>query len=239
VIAKGGTSPATSIAALRTKVDAGKMALALGGDPRASTDAASAGWSAYERGDVETAARELAKAATTADAQPWVPYVLGMSYLALQQFHDAAQSWEKVRQAAPDFETVYFNLADAYIGQRDESTAIRVLRDGERRWPADPEIKNAIGVIQVRRGALDAAIDSFEHARTTAPSDPLAYFNLGRAYQMRSVKRQRWVKEANRWMGGESDRQKAVSSFQQYLQLGGPYMQQAKEALSALGWPGR
>jgi VWFA-related protein len=236
VIANAGTHATSSAGGIRARVDAGKMALALGGDPRAATDAASAGWSAYERGDVETAARELSKAAATPDAQPWIPYVLGMSYLALQQYREAAQSWEKVRQVAPEFETVYFNLADAYIGQHDESTAIKILRDGERRWPADPEIKNAIGVIQVRRGALDAAIESFEQAKTTAPSDPLAYFNLGRAYQMRSVKRQRWVKAANRWMGGDDDRQKAVSSFQQYLQLGGPYTQQAKEALAALGW---
>jgi tetratricopeptide (TPR) repeat protein len=235
-IANAGKTSNGYSGALRARVDAGKMALALGGDPRAATDAAEAGWSAYERGDVESAVRELSKAAAAPNAEPWIPYVLGMSQLALQQYRDAAESWEKVRQVAPEFETVYFNLADAYIGQRDETAAIKILRDGERRWPADPEIKNAIGVIQVRRGALDAAIESFEHARTIAPSDPLTYFNLGRAYQMRSVKRQRWVKEAQRWMGGDDDRQKAISSFQQYLLLGGPYTQQAKEALAALGW---
>jgi tetratricopeptide (TPR) repeat protein len=223
--------------AVRAKVDAGKMALALGIDPRvAATDAAQAGWNAYERGDVEAAARELAKAAAAPDAEPWVHYVLGMSFLALQRYHDAAQSWERVRQAAPSFETLYFNLADAYLGLHEESTAIRILRDAQQRWPVDPEIQNAIGVIQVRRGALDSAIESFQRATAIAPSDALAYFNLGRAYQMRSVKRQRYVRQTQRWMGGEEDRRKAIASFQKYVELGGPYLQQAKDALSMLGW---
>jgi len=119
---------------------------------------------------------------------------------------------------------------------REEATAIRVLRDAERRWPADPEVQNAIGVIQVRRGAVDAAIDSFERATAIAPGDALAYFNLGRAHQMRLVKRQRYDRVAQRWMGGEEDRKKAIASFQKYVELGGPYAQQAKDALAALGW---
>ena len=185
--ATGAVSAAAS-PAVRTRIDAGKMALALGKDKAPSSDAAQAGWAAYERGDVETAARELATAAAAPDAQAWVHYVLGLSDLALRRYRDAAQSWERVRQAAPEFETVYFNLADAYIAQHEDTTAIKVLRDAERRWPNDAEIQNAIGVIQVRRGALDAAIESFQRATTLSPDDGLGYFNLGRAHQMRLMK---------------------------------------------------
>jgi tetratricopeptide (TPR) repeat protein len=223
-------------ATVRSRIDAGKMALALGKGAGAVNEAAQVGWAAYERGDVESAARALTTAAAQPDAQPWVHYVLGLSHLALGHYRDAAQSWERVRVAAPDYETLYFNLADAYIGQRDESGAIRVLRDAERRWPADPEIQNAIGVIQVRRGALDAAIESFDHATVISPADALAYFNLGRAHQMRLVKRQRYNRQAQRWMGGEEDRTRAVANFQKYVELGGPYVQQAKDALAMLGW---
>ena len=212
------------------------MALALGKDKAPSSDAAQAGWAAYERGDVETAARELATAAAAPDAQAWVHYVLGLSDLALRRYRDAAQSWERVRLAAPEFETVYFNLADAYIAQHEDTTAIKVLRDAERRWPNDAEIQNAIGVIQVRRGALDAAIQSFERATTLSPDDGLGYFNLGRAHQMRLMKLQRYNPQTQKWIGGDDDRRKAVASFKRYVEIGGPYVQQAKEALTALNW---
>ncbi len=212
------------------------MALALGKDKAPSSDAAQAGWAAYERGDVETAARELATAAAAPDAQAWVHYVLGLSDLALHRYRDAAQSWERVRQAAPEFETVYFNLADAYIAQHEDTAAIKVLRDAERRWPTDAEIQNAIGVIQVRRGALDAAIESFERATTLSPDDGLGYFNLGRAHQMRLMKLQRYNPQTQKWIGGDDDRRKAVASFKRYVEIGGPYVQQAKDALTALNW---
>ena len=218
--ATGAVSAAAS-PAVRTRVDAGKMALALGKDKAPSSDAAQAGWAAYERGDVETAARELATAAAAPDAQAWVHYVLGLSDLALRRYRDAAQSWERVRQAAPEFETVYFNLADAYIAQHEDTTAIKVLRDAERRWPNDAEIQNAIGVIQVRRGALDAAIESFARATTLSPDDGLGYFNLGRAHQMRLMKLQRYNPQTQKWMGGDDDRRKAVASFKRYVEIGG------------------
>jgi Flp pilus assembly protein TadD len=144
--------------------------------------------------------------------------------------------WEQVRRDAPDFEPVYFNLADGYMLQKDEATALKVLRDAEQRWPKDAEIFNAMGVLQIRRGALDSAIESFEKATRVAPDDGLGYFNLGRGYQMRAVKFQRFDSARERWVGGESDTKKAQAAYQKYIQIGGPFVQQAKEALQALAW---
>ena len=220
---------------LRPHVDAGKMVLALGKDATAST-AAERGWEAYEKGDVETAARDLGEAATAADARPWIVYALGLSQFALRQYDSAARSWERVRRDAPEFEPIYFSLADAYSLQHDEGTAIKVLREAERRWPADGEVSNAIGVIQVRRGALDAAIESFERATKTAPAEALGYFNLARAHQMRLMKSQRYDRQMEKWIGGDEDRRRATANFQKYLELGGPYEQQAREALASLAW---
>ena len=194
------------------------------------------GWAAYERGDVETAARELGNAATAPDARPWVVYALGLSQFALRQHRDAAQSWERVRRLVPDFEPVYFNLADAYGVQREDGMALSVLRDAEARWPKDPEVANAIGVIHVRRGALDTAIESFARATSVDASDALGYFNLARAHQMRLLKSQRYDRQMERWIGGDEDRRRAIANFEKYLQLGGPYDRQAREALASLSW---
>jgi len=231
-------NPATIAAnAIRARIDSGRIVQQLRGtDDGEATTAAAKGWAAYQRGDVETASREFLDAVKSSDAQPWVYYALGLSNLALQQYRDAARSWERVRGAVPEFEPVYFNLADAYLLQHEEGTAIGVLREAEKRWATDPEVANAIGVIQVRRGALDAAVDSFERATTIAPDDALGYFNLGRALQMRMTKSQRYVRESQKWVGGAEDRRRAIASLEKYVQLGGPYVTQAREALTALAW---
>ena len=185
---------------------------------------------------METAARHLDEAAKASDARPWVVYALRLSHFALRRYPDAAQAWERVRREVPEFEPIYFSLADTYGLQHEEGTALKVLREAEWRWPADAELANAIGVIQIRRGALDAAIESFERATTVAPDDGLGYFNLGSIHQMRLLKSQRYDRQMQKWIGGDGDRRRAIATFTEYLQIGGPYERQAREALAALGW---
>ena len=220
---------APGVARMRPDVRFGETAAATG-------SAAERGWTAYQNGDVDTAARELGTAASAPGARPWVVYTLGMSQFALRQYREAAQSWERVRRAVPEFEPLYFNLADAYGVQREDGLALGVLRDAEARWPQDPEVANAIGVIHVRRGALDAAIESFTRATSVAPADALGYFNLARAHQMRLLKSQRYDPLMQKWIGGDEDRRRAIANFEKYLQLGGPYERQAREALASLSW---
>ena len=223
---------------VRVRVDRNVMSLksTFGETASARNSPAEVGWAAYEKGDVETAARHLAEAAKASDARPWVLYALGLAHFALRNYHDAAQSWERVRREVPEFEPIYFSLADAYGLQRDEGAAIKVLREAEQRWPADAEVSDAVGVIQVRRGALDAAIDSFERATKVGPDDALGYFNLARTLQMRLLKSQRYDPQMQKWIGGNEDRRRAVANFQKYLSLGGPYERQAQEALASLAW---
>jgi VWFA-related protein len=226
------TASATAVmAALGKDEPAARMTPATG-----SSAAADRGWAAYSQGDLESAVKDLGEAAKAPDARPWVSYALGLAHFALQQPRDATQAWERVRREVPDFEPVYFNLADAYTLQKEDSAALRVLRDAEKRWPQDDEVANAIGVIHVRRGSLDAAIDSFARATTIAPAEALGYFNLARTVQMRLAKSQRYDPQMQKWIGGEEDRRRAIAGFQKYLEIGGPYERQAREALAALAW---
>jgi tetratricopeptide (TPR) repeat protein len=141
-----------------------------------------------------------------------------------------------VRRQAPEFADVYYNLADAYLLQKKDDDALDVLREAQKRFPKDEEACNAIGVIQVRRGALDSAIDEFEKATKISPADSLGYFNLGRAYQMRSLKSQRYDRVMQKWIGGEKDRKRAIENLEKYVKMGGPYVQQAQDALAMLNW---
>jgi VWFA-related protein len=231
------TNAATSRTdAVRARVDGGKMTAALGRVSGATSGAAAAGWSAYEKGDVETAALRLGEAAKAPDARPWVHYALGLAEFAQRRYKDAATAWERVMRDAPEFEPIYFSLADAYGLQRDEGAALKVLREAQRRWPSDPEVFDAIGVIQVKRGALDAAVESFTTATKVAPREALGWFNLGRALQMRWVKFQRYDRQREAWVGPDDDRKAAATAFQKYLELGGPFEAQARQALAALAW---
>ena len=222
---------------VRLRPDAGKRIEELSAGEMASADAlARRGWEAYQRGDVEAAIGPLGEASAKPDVRPWVLYTLGLSQAALGRAREAAASWERVRQAAPEFSAVYIDLADTYVQLSDATRALDVLRDAERRWPRDPDVHNAIGVIHVRRGALDEAIEAFSRAAAAAPSEPLAYFNLGRAYELRFARGQRFVSSQRRWTSSDEDRRRAAEAYEKYLEIGGPYTTQAAEAISRLEW---
>lgn len=197
---------------------------------------ARSGWEAYQRGDVEKALADLSKAAAQPRARPWVLYALGMSQVAMGRANDAIASWERVRQAAPDFEPVYMDLADTYSQVAEISRSLAVLREAEKRWPKSAAVQSAIGVIQVSRGALDEGITHLTEAAAAAPDDPLMHLNLGRAYYMRFHRGRRYVTSQRRWVAPEGDRKKAAEAFQRCIALGGPYAQQARDALSVLEW---
>jgi VWFA-related protein len=194
------------------------------------------GWDAYQRGDVATAAAVLGKAAAAPDARPWVYYALGMSQAGLGRLDDAINSWERVRRAVPDFEPVYMDLADTYAAKADLTTALAIVREAEKRWPNSADVHSAIGVIHVRRGALDDGIKELTRVTELAPEDPLAYLNLGRTYALRYHRGRRYVTSQRRWVAPEGDRTKAVNALRQCVKLGGPYAAQASQELSVLEW---
>jgi tetratricopeptide (TPR) repeat protein len=201
-----------------------------------ATDLAERGWQAYERGDIDTAHTAFSEAATRTDVRPWVLYALGMTQTALNKPADAITSWEKVRAAVPDFEPVYMDLADTYAHLGNLTQALAIVREAEKRWPASADVQSAIGVIHVRRGALNEGIAALEKAAALEPDDALAHLNVGRAYALRFNQGRRYVTSQRRWIAPEGDRQKAMAAFKRCVDLGGPYARQAAEELSLLEW---
>ena len=239
--------PATSPAAVATHEPSGfalrpdttervRELASLGGSPETNPSLASQGWDRYQKGDLEGAAELLGKAAANPDAHPWVHYALGYSALGLRHPERAAPEWEKVRVAVPEFEPVYLDLADAYGQMENFGAAIDVLKKAQARWPEDTDVLNAIGTLQVRRGALDEAVKTFRRATEVKPADALAYFNLARTYQLRYFKTRRYSSTEARWMANASDIKNALANYEQYLKLGGPYEVEARRAVQNLQW---
>jgi VWFA-related protein len=198
--------------------------------------AASRGWGRYQKGDLEGAAELLGAAAADPNARPWVRYAFGYSQLALRHLETAAETWEKVRAVVPEFRAVYLDLADAYMQMENYGGAINVLKAAEARWSGDVDVLNAMGTIQVRRGALDDAITTFRKATVAKPDDALAFFNLARTYELRYFKRRRYSSSDARWLSDPADIKNAVAGYEQYVKLGGPYEAQARTAIQNLQW---
>jgi tetratricopeptide (TPR) repeat protein len=225
----------TPAAGYRVRPDAAKHVDLLLRDEKASR-AATAGWEAYQRGDVAGARVSLQTAAEGPGVRPWVRYALGMAEYALRDFHGSVSEWETVRNGVPEFEPVYFDLVDGYLQLKDYDQAVRVLRAAHERWPGDVEIYNALGVVQTVRGVLDDAIKSFREAIVTAPKEATSYFNLGRAMEMRYYRSRRYVQQLRSWVANEQDRAGAIESYRRYLELGGPFANDAQEGLGRLSW---
>jgi VWFA-related protein len=205
--------------------------------PESLMKKAEEGWSAYQRGAVGEAQAALESAAGHLAAPPWVVYVLGWAQYAQASPAAAAVSWERVRAAVPAFRAVYFDLADAYLMQREFGKAVETLRAAESRWPRDVEVYNALGVVQLGRGAIDDAIASFEKAVGLAPADATAAYNLARTCELRFVRASRLRRTGPGSVTLSAifqDRDRAVEFYRRVIALGGPFVDQATESLKRL-----
>jgi VWFA-related protein len=221
---------------LRPDVESRVRALSERDGDAHGNDLVTRGWEAYRKGDVETAAALLGKAAEVPEAKAWVHYALGMSQAALGRVDAAIASWERVRRAVPDFQPVYMDLADTYAAKSDLTTALAMVREAEKRWPNSPDVHSAIGVIHVRRGAIDEGIRSLTRVTELTPDDALAFLNLGRAYALRYHRERHYVSSQRAWVAPQGDRTRAIDAFRECVKLGGPYAKQASEQLSILEW---
>ncbi|HKV98749.1 MAG TPA: VWA domain-containing protein [Vicinamibacterales bacterium] len=196
------------------------------------------GWQLYAKGHVEEARDRLARAASQAPGMNWIQYALGQAEFTLQHFDPAIAAFERVRKALPDYEPVYFDLADSYLQHGQPGEALAVLRDAERRWPNDSETHNAVGCVLMRRQAFDDAASAFERAIQAAPADGLGYFNLARAYHFTYLRvvRSSSASATATSMLADRNRQRTIEAYKKYLTIGGPFEKEAREAIAGLDW---
>ena len=221
-----------------TALDPRPAAAATGPFPDALKGQATQGWDAYQRGDVAAARPLLEGAAAHPAAPPWVVYVLGWTQSAASEPKLAAASWERVRTGVPEFSAVYFDLADAYLQQREFGKAVEVLRQAEVRWANDVDVYNALGVVQLARGALDDAIETFAKGVGVSAGDPTANYNLAKSCELRFVRasRQRRAGASSVPAAGVlQDRDRAIEHYGRTIQAGGQFVEQAREGLKRLG----
>src|SRR5437879_5494803 len=163
-------------------------------------------------------------------------YALGQSEYALRNYAAAVSAWERVNSGAPSFEPVIFDLVHGYLQLKEYDKAIRLLRAAAEHWPRDPEVFNALGVVQTARGSLDDAVKSFGQAIAVAPGEAVGHFNLGKAMELRYYGSRHYVQQLRSWVANENDRNAAIEHYERYLTIGGPYADAARAGLTRLNW---
>ncbi len=237
---------ADPVGALRLRPDAAlgrnvgtvtdRLAAPAGAAPELAARLAREGWDLYSKGDVEGARDRLA-AAAEAGGGAWVQYALGLSEFTLRHVDAARAAFEAVRLAEPEFKGVYFDLADAYLQLGRAGDALSVLRDAQRRWPEDAETHNAVGVVLVKRGALDDAVEAFTRATSTAPAEGLGYYNLGRVQHMRYLRWQQTTPSTPSTKAmADRARTSALEAYRKSVAIGGSFEKEARDAIAILDW---
>lgn len=193
--------------------------------PAALAEQMKAGWEAYQRGDTRTASQALVPVSAHAASPAWVHFVLGWSAFAEGDFVSARNAWNIVRTMVPEFQPVYYDIADAYLRQKRPREALVVLRQAAARWPSDLDVWNAIGVVQLAAGDLDDAVASFTRATTLTPSDTNSIFNLA------SAREARFAKGLGEPAAREADRAEAIAGYRRVVETGGPQVVQAQHAI--------
>ena len=74
------------------------------------------------------------------------------------------------------------NLGEAYMQQRDFSSALREFLKAEKIYSKDPYLQNDLGLAYMAKGRLDLAVKHFKKAVKLKPDYTPARNNLGTAY---------------------------------------------------------
>jgi hypothetical protein len=79
-------------------------------------------------------------------------------------------------------------------------------------------------------------VKSFQSAVTIAPQDATAYFNLGKALELRYIRSRRYVQQLRSWVSREPDRLAAIENYDKYIAMGGVYIDAARAGVARLNW---
>jgi predicted CXXCH cytochrome family protein len=126
---------------------------------------------AAERADLERATDEFRAAQRLNADQPEAHVNLGNLERRYGDAEAAAREYRAALALDPDWVPAYANLADLLRQERRDDEGEQVLRKGLARVPDAAVLHHALGLLQVRRKNLPAALESLGRAAKLAPDD--------------------------------------------------------------------
>ena len=134
-----------------------------------------AGVKAIEDGELPCAIEHLDRAATLKPEDPSTNYHLGVANLRSGNYAIAQAAFETFRDSSPDNATAHHAIGLALAGQRERSAAIAAFHEAvsldKTAWQSWTSIAETTPDADLRRSALDNALEALEAASRAAPSD--------------------------------------------------------------------
>lgn len=104
---------------------------------------------------------------------------LGLFYMDRRDAVAAEAAYREAMRLEPDFVPAYVNLADLYRARGRDADAERTLAAGLAKASGDADLTHAMGLLRIRQGRLEEALDLLRQASDAAPQNPRYVFVLG------------------------------------------------------------
>src|SRR5262249_15385244 len=152
--------------------DSPKVALALGRNLANSGDA----------GGALNVLQECTRASPD-DPEAWRWQAEGQT--SLGQLKEATESLKQLMRRSPDYPMIYTMLAQALLKvvPPDSAEALRVLEQGTKATPSDPEVYYMRGKTFAELGRYEEAAAALERAVELGPTMATPYYQLGLVYR--------------------------------------------------------
>ena len=121
-----------------------------------------AGLRCYEGGDKQGAEEKLRAACAIGPSVPQTHYNLGYFYGLEERWHEAEKALRKAIEHQPDYPPALFALAGVYMELGRLDRAHEYFLTTERLTPDDLDIQLNLGILAVRVGRLEQALDHLD-----------------------------------------------------------------------------
>lgn len=112
-----------------------------------------------------------------------VYFNLAVSCESRGAFEEAIAALEKLNEAKPGKDVVFFKIAENYARAGDENNAYQAFLKTEKINSSFPEIHARLGFSSKKLGKYEEAIAHFANAARYDPQNPLNYYNLAIMYK--------------------------------------------------------
>ena len=114
----------------------------------------------YERGDKQGAEKKLRSACAISPSVPQAHYNLGYFYSLEERWHEAEKALLKAIEHQPDYSRALFALAGVYMALGRLDRAQENFLATERLTPDDIDIQLNLGILAVRAGRHEEALEA-------------------------------------------------------------------------------
>lgn len=136
----------------------------------------------YAGGNYKAAEKKLLGLSEKMPRNPRIANNLGNVYLKLGNRLAAQSYYEKALELNPGYVIARVNLAVLSLRNRKTEEANAVFLEILKAYHDDADIRNGLGVCELRRGRIKEGVDHFRKAIDIQGGSPLFYNNLAYAY---------------------------------------------------------